>query len=134
MREMNITKFRQLVVGEKFRLPGSEVVLLKETLRQEPGLGWVNASSNHPQQEPLCYFPNETQVVRRRSNESQALRLKGSSRQYQCIQCQKWVEENDAAMSKEGVMCLDCYTLLLKRKKERDRDDTSPATLQAVPG
>ena len=130
MREMNIIKFQQLVVEAKFRLPGSEVVLLKETLRQEPGLGWVNASYYHTHQEQPCYFPNDTQVVRSRSNESQELRLKGQSRQYQCIQCQKWVEENDAAMSKEGVMCLDCYTLLLKRKKERDRDDTSPATLR----
>jgi hypothetical protein len=127
---MNITKFQQLVVGEKFRLPGSEVVLLKETLRQEPELGWVNASYCYTSQEQPCYFPNETQVVRRRSNEGQELRPKGPSRQYQCIECQKWVEENDAAMSKEGVMCLDCYTLSLKRKKERDRDDTSPATLR----
>jgi hypothetical protein len=129
MREMNITTFKQLVVGEKFRLPGSEVALLKETLRQEPELGWVNARYCHPQQDPPCYFSNETQVVRRRSNESQGLRLKDPSRQYQCIQCQKWVEENDAAMSKEGVMCLDCYTLSLKRKKERDPDDKSPTTL-----
>jgi DNA-directed RNA polymerase subunit RPC12/RpoP len=127
---MNITKFQQLVVGEKFRLPGSDVLLLKETLRQQPGLGWVNASYYHTQQEQPCYFPNDTQVVRRRSIEGTELRLKDQSRQYQCIQCQKWVEENDAAMSKEGVMCLDCYTLLLKRKKERDRDDTSPATLR----
>jgi len=130
MREMNITKFIQLVVGEKFRLPGSDVLLFKETLRQEPGLGWVNASYYHTHQEQPCYFPNDTQVVRSRSNESQGLRLKGPSCQYQCIQCQKWVEENDAAMSKEGVMCLDCYTLFLKRIKERNRDDTSPATLR----
>ena len=114
---MNITKFQQLVVGEKFRLPGSEVVLLKETLRQEPELGWVNASYYHTSQGQPCYFPNETQVVRRRSNEGQELRLKGPSRQYQCIECQEWAEENDAAMSKEGVMCLNCYTLSLKRKK-----------------
>ena len=121
LSEMNITKFQQLVVGEKFRLPGSEVVLLKETLRQESELGWVNASYYHTSQEQPCYFPNDTPVVRRRSNEGQELRLKGPSRQYQCIQCQKWVEENDAAMSKEGVMCLDCYTLLLKRKKSETR-------------
>ena len=55
--------------------------------------------------------------------------LKSKPLPYQCIHCQKWVEENDAAMSKKGVMCLDCYTLSLKRKKERDPDDTSPATL-----
>jgi hypothetical protein len=30
-------------------------------------------------------------------------------------------------MSKEGVMCLDCYTLLLKQKQARD--DPSSATL-----
>jgi hypothetical protein len=37
------------------------------------------------------------------------------------------VEENNAAMSKKGVMCLDCYTLLLKQKQERD--DPSSASL-----
>jgi hypothetical protein len=54
-------------------------------------------------------------------------RPKGRLIQYQCIRCQKWVEENDAAMSKEGVMCLDCYALSLKRKQERD--DRSSAAL-----
>jgi hypothetical protein len=118
MREMNITEFRQLVVGEKFRLPGSDVLIIKERLRQEPGLGWVNASYYDTNQEQLCYFPNDTQVVRRRSNEGKELRLKGQPLQYQCIHCQRWVEENDAAMSKEGVMCLDCYTLSRKSKQE----------------
>lgn len=47
--------------------------------------------------------------------------------QYQCIRCLKWVEENDAAIAKEGVMCLDCYTLLLKRKQEQN--DPSSAAL-----
>lgn len=67
------------------------------------------------------------QVVKRRSNEGKNVRLKGQRLQYQCIRCQKWIEENDAAMSKEGVMCLDCYTLLLRQKQERD--DPSSASL-----
>lgn len=67
------------------------------------------------------------QVVKRRSNEGKNVRLKGQRLQYQCIRCQKWMEENDAAMSKQGVMCLDCYTLLLKQKQERD--DPSSANL-----
>jgi hypothetical protein len=62
-------------------------------------------------------------------NESKELRLKAKPLQYQCIDCQQWVEENGAAMSKEGVMCLDCYTLARKRKTELDKNDNSPATL-----
>ena len=75
MREMNnITKFRQLVVGEKFRLPGSAVLMIKEILRQEPRLGWVNASYDSTDQKQSCFFFNDTQVVRRRSNEAPELR------------------------------------------------------------
>ena len=113
MSEMNLTKFRQLVVGEKFKLPGSAEFMIKETLRQEPGLGWVNASYYNADQKQPCYFSNDTQVVRRRSNEGKELKMKAQPLRYHCIHCQKWVEENDAAMSKEGVMCLDCYTLTL---------------------
>jgi hypothetical protein len=118
MRKRNITKFSQLAVGEKFRLPGSTVLMIKETLRQEPEFGWINASYCYPDQEQPCYLPDDTQVVRKRSNEGRELRVKGQTLLYQCIHCQKWVEENDAAMSKTGVMCLDCYTLSLKGKKE----------------
>lgn len=75
MREINnITKFRQLVVGEKFRLPGSVVLMIKEILRQEPGLGWVNASYYNTDQKQPCFFFDDTQVVRRRSNEAPELR------------------------------------------------------------
>jgi hypothetical protein len=75
MSEMNnITKFRQLVVGEKFRLPGSAVLMIKEVLRQEPGLGWVNASCDNTDQKQPCFFTDDTQVVRRRSNEALELR------------------------------------------------------------
>jgi len=63
--------------------------------------------------------------VKRWSNEGKNVRLKGQGLQYQCIRCQKWMEENDAAMSKEGVMCLDCYTLLLKQKQERDNPSSA---------
>ena len=44
MPEMNKTGFRQLVTGEGFRLLGSDVLMIKETLRQEPGLGLVNTT------------------------------------------------------------------------------------------
>jgi hypothetical protein len=75
MREMNnITKFRQLVVGEKFSLPGSAVLMIKEVSRQEPGLGWVNASYDNTDQKQPCFFFDDTQVVRRRSNEAPELR------------------------------------------------------------
>ena len=74
MREMNTTRFGQLVVGEKFRLPGSDVLMIKETLRQEPELGWVNATYDITDQERLCYVHDDTQVVRRRSNEGTELR------------------------------------------------------------
>jgi hypothetical protein len=30
------------------------------------------------------------------------------------------VEENDAAMSQEGIMCLNCYALTLKHKQQGD--------------
>ena len=73
MRKMNVTKFRQLVVGEKFKLPGSDVLMIKETLRQEPGPGWINASYDITDQERPCYVHDDTQVVRRRSNESTKL-------------------------------------------------------------
>ena len=74
MWEMNKTEFRQLVVGEKFKLPGSDVLMIKETLRQEPGLDWINATYDITDQERLCYVHNDTQVVRRRSNEGTELR------------------------------------------------------------
>ncbi len=125
MPEMNITKFGRLVVGAKFRLPGSTVLLVKETLRQEAEFGWVNASYCHSHQEQPCYFADDTQVVRRRSNDGKAVRVKAQSLQYQCVSCQKWVEENDAAMSKEGVMCLDCYALALKPKQQGDDPSAS---------
>jgi hypothetical protein len=60
------------------------------------------------------------QVVKRQSNEGKNVRLKGQRLPYQCIRCQNWMAENNATMSKEGVMCLDCYTLLLKQKQGRD--------------
>lgn len=113
MPEVNTTKFGHLVIGEKFRLPGSTVLMIKETLREEPESGWVNASCSDPHQGQPCYFLDDAQVVRRRSDESKEMKVKPPLLQYQCIACQKWVEENDAAMSKEGVMCLDCYTLAL---------------------
>lgn len=125
MQEMNFTKFGRLVIGEKFNLPGSTAWLIKETLRDEPGLGWVNASYSDPQQGPPRYFTDDTPVRRRRSSEGKALRLKSQPLQYQCIHCQQWVEENDAAMSKEGVMCLTCYALTLKPKQQTD-DPSSP--------
>jgi hypothetical protein len=116
--EMNITKFGRLVVGEKFRLPRSTELMIKETLREEPEFGWVNASYGDPHQGQPCYFPDDTPVVRRRSSEGKEVRLKSQLLQYQCITCQKWVEENDAAMSREGVMCLECYALALKHKQQ----------------
>lgn len=120
MPQMNLTKFGRLVIGEKFRLPGSTALMIKETLREEPEFGWVNASYGDPRQGQPCYFSDETQVVRRRSNEGKEVRLKAQLRQYQCLQCQRWVEENDAAMSKEGIMCLDCYALALQHKQQGD--------------
>jgi hypothetical protein len=129
MGEMNITKFRQLVVGEKFRRPGSDVLMIKERLRQEPEFGWVNASYCHIHQGRLCYFHDDTPVIRKQSSEGKELRTTSQPLRYQCIQCQKWVAENDAAMSKEGVMCLDCYTLSLKNKKVRDNKDNTPVSL-----
>ena len=71
---MNTTRFGQLVVGEKFRLPGSDVLMIKETMRQEPGLGWINATYDITDQERLYYVHDDTQVVRRRSNEGTELR------------------------------------------------------------
>jgi hypothetical protein len=44
---MSYTKFSQLVVGEKFKLPGSDVLMIRETLKQEPEFGWVNARYCH---------------------------------------------------------------------------------------
>lgn len=125
MPDMNITKFGQLVVGEKFRLPRSTGLMIKETLREEPEFGWVNASYGDPDQGQPCYFPDDTPVVRRRSSEGEEVRLKSPLLQYQCIRCQKWVEENDAAMSREGVMCLDCYALALKHKPHGDDPSSS---------
>lgn len=127
MPEMNVTKFGRLVIGEKFRLPGSTILMIKETLREEPVFGWVNASYSDPHQGQPGYFPDDTQVVRRRSSEDKDMRPKSQPLQYQCITCQKWVEENDAAMSKEGVMCLECYALALKHKQQGD--DPSSALL-----
>ena len=74
MGEMNKTKFRQLVVGEKFRLPGSDVLMIKDTLRQEPGPGWVNATYDIANQERPCYINDDAQVVRSRSNQGVELR------------------------------------------------------------
>jgi hypothetical protein len=67
------------------------------------------------------------QVVKRWSNGGKNVRLKGQPLPYQCVRCQKWVEENGAAMSPEGVMCLDCYLRGLQQKQERD--DPSSARL-----
>lgn len=117
MPQMNLTKFGRLVIGEKFRLPGSTALMIKETLREEPVVGWVNASYADPQQ-GHCYLSDDAQVVRRRSNEDKEVRMKAQPRQYQCVQCQRWVEENDAAMAKEGIMCLDCYALALQHKQQ----------------
>jgi hypothetical protein len=97
--------------------------MIKETLRHEPAFGWVNASFSDPAQGQPCYLPDSTQIVRQRSNEGSALRRQGQPQKYQCGQCKKWVAENDAAMSKEGVMCLDCYTLSLQQEKEAGQDD-----------
>jgi hypothetical protein len=99
--------------------------MIKETLREEPEFGWVNASYGDPDQGQPCYFPDETSVVRRRSSEGEEMRLKSQLLQYQCIRCRKWVEENDAAMSREGVMCLDCYALALKHKPHGDDPSSS---------
>jgi hypothetical protein len=74
MSEMNLTRFKQLVVGEKFKLPGSDVLMSKETLRQEPGLGCVNARYDIINQKRPCYVHGDTQVMRRRSNEGTALK------------------------------------------------------------
>ena len=73
-QEMNATRFKQLVVGEKFRLSGSDVLMIKETLRQEPGLGCVNATYDITAQGRLCYVHDNAQVVRRRSNEDTELK------------------------------------------------------------
>jgi len=67
------TRFGQLVVGEKFNLPGSDVLMIKENLRQDPRLGWVNATFDITNQERLCYVNEDTQVVRRRSNQRKEL-------------------------------------------------------------
>jgi hypothetical protein len=99
-------------VGEKFKLPGSDVLMIRETLKQEPEFGWINASYCHFNQP--CYFSDDTLVMRKRSNTGKQLGLKAQSLRYQCIQCQKWAEESEAAMSKEGIMCLDCYMLSLQ--------------------
>ena len=69
MEETSKTRFKRLVVGEKFRLPGSDVLMVKEVLRQEPGLGWVNATYDITLQERPCYIHDDMQVVRRRSNQ-----------------------------------------------------------------
>jgi hypothetical protein len=132
MQEMNLTKFGRLVIGEKFNLPGSTAWLIKETLRNEPELGWVNASYSNPQQGQPRYFSDDTPVRRRRSSEGKGSRPKGQPLQYQCIRCQRWVEENDAAMSKEGVMCLNCYALALKLKQGGD-DPSSPLLTRLYP-
>ena len=75
MRTINKTSFRQLVVGEKFRLPGADVLMVKEILRQEPELGWVNAMYDITHQVRPCYIHDDTQVVRRRSNQGTELKL-----------------------------------------------------------
>jgi hypothetical protein len=69
MQEMNKTSFKQLVVGEKFKLLGSDMLMVKEVLRREPGLGWVNATYDITHHEQPCYIHADTQVVRRRSNQ-----------------------------------------------------------------
>ena len=74
MQEMNKTGFKQLVIGEKFRLPGSDVLMVKEILRQEPELEWVNATYEVTHQGRPCYIYGDTQVVRRRSNQGTELR------------------------------------------------------------
>ena len=74
MWDVNKTRFGKLVVGEKFKLPGSDVLMIKENLRQDPGLGWVNATYDIANQERPCYVNEDTQVVRRRSNQRTELR------------------------------------------------------------
>jgi len=69
MQEMNKTSFKQLVVGEKFKLLGSDMLMVKEVLRREPGPGWVNATYDIIHHERPCYIHADTQVVRRRSNQ-----------------------------------------------------------------
>ncbi len=69
MTEIIKTRFQQLVVGEKFKFSGSDILMIKEALRQEPGLGWVNATYDITGQERLCYIHSDAQVVRRRSNQ-----------------------------------------------------------------
>ena len=132
MSEMNITKFGRLVVGEKFRLPDSTILLIKEMVREVPEFGLVNASYGNPHQGQPCYFPDDTSVMRNRGNKDRNVRLKYQPLQYQCIQCQKWVEENDAAMSKEGVMCLDCYAFALK-SKQQGNETSSPLLSRLSP-
>lgn len=78
-KEVITTKFKQLVIGEEFRLPGSTVVMIKESLKQRPRLGWVNASYGYTYQEQLCYFPGDTEVVRKRSNEGSGLVVKNQA-------------------------------------------------------
>lgn len=68
MWDVNKTRFGQLVVGEKFKLLGSDVLMAKENLRQDSRLGWINATYDITNQERLCYVHEDTQVVRRRSN------------------------------------------------------------------
>jgi hypothetical protein len=63
------TRFGQLVVGEKFKLPGSDVLMIKESLRQDSRLGWINATYDITNQERLCYVHEDARVVRRRSNQ-----------------------------------------------------------------
>lgn len=117
---MNLIKFGQLVIGEKFNLPGSTELLIKETLTEASDFGWVNARYDNPYQGQPRYFADETPVKRKRSNQDKEIRPKSQVLQYQCITCQGWVEENNAAMSKEGVMCLACYALTLKPKPMGD--------------
>lgn len=67
---MNHTTFRRLVIGEKFTLPASRALLIKEKLREEPVVGWVNARYEDSRQGQPCYFSDDAPVVRRRSNKA----------------------------------------------------------------
>lgn len=122
---MNITQFGRLAIGEKFRLPDSTLLLVKETKREESVFGWVNASYDNPYQGQPSYFSDDTSVIRQRHHKEPEARRKSQPFQYQCIECQNWVEENEAAMSKGGVMCLTCYARALQAKHQGD-EPSSP--------
>jgi hypothetical protein len=77
MWDVTKTRFGQLVVGEKFKLPGSDVLMIKESLRQDAGAGWVNATYDIINQKRPCYVNNDTQVLRKRNNQRTELQQSG---------------------------------------------------------